>query len=132
MKSILLKSFAGAGLPVFSPTATAQDRDRDDDSYHSDRDARFHEEHWRGQLFQRVREDVEHIRSVTWQGGGDEYRLGKTVEELNELQGKLANHVYDEREIDEVIDSLGRDRDILNDDLGRLREFREHRADWDR
>jgi hypothetical protein len=40
--------------------------------------------------------------------------------------------VYDEREIDEVIDSLGRDRDILNDDLGRLREFREHRADWDR
>ena len=65
--------------------------------------------------------------SVTWPGGGDEYRLGRTVEELNELQGKLANHVYDERELDEVISSLGRvasynrmaprDRDILNDDI---------------
>ena len=93
-------------------------------------------------MFERVREDVEHVRAVTWPGGGDEYRLGRTVEELNELQGKLANHVYDERELDDVIRALGRvtsfnrmaprDRDILNDDVGRLREFREHHADWER
>jgi hypothetical protein len=144
MNSFLLKSLAGAGLLVLSLTARAQDRDRDrdDDSYHSDRDARFRGDRWRGQLFQRVREDVEHVRAVTWPGGGDEYRLGRTVEELNELQGKMANHVYDERELDEVIGALSRvasynrmaprDRDILNDDLARLREFREHHADWDR
>jgi hypothetical protein len=25
-----------------------------------------------------------------------------------------------------------RDRDILNDDLSRLRDYRDHHADWDR
>jgi hypothetical protein len=145
MKNILLKSMAGAGLLVFSLTSvTAQDRprDRDDDSYRSDREARFRAEHWRARLFETVREDVEHVRTVTWPGGGDDYRLDRTVSELNELQGKLANHVYDERELDEVISALSRvvsdnrmaprDRDILNDDLSRLRDYREHHADWDR
>jgi hypothetical protein len=142
MKSILLNSLAGAGLLVFSLTATAQDRPRDDDSYHSDRDARFHDDHWRGRLFEDVREDVEHVRSVTWPGGGDEYRLGATVDELNQLQNKLADHVYDERQLDQVIGALSRvvadnrmsprDRDILNDDISRLRDYREHHADWNR
>ncbi len=75
-------------------------------------------------------------------GCGDDYRLDRTVQELNELQGKLANHIYDERELDEVIGALSRvvgdnrmavrDRDILSDDLSRLRDYREHHADWDR
>jgi hypothetical protein len=142
MKSILLSSVAGAGLLLFSFTATAQDRPRDDDSYHSDRDAYFHDQQWRGHLFERVKEDVEHVREVTWPGGGDTYRLDKTVGELNELQGKLASHVYDERQLDDVIETLGRvasfnrmaprDRNILNDDISRLREYRDHHADWDR
>jgi hypothetical protein len=144
MKNILLQSLAGAGLLVFSLSAGAQDRDRDrdTDSYHSDRDARFHDEHWRGQLFDRVRDDVEHVRATTWPDGGDNYRLDRTVQELNELQGKLANRVYDERELDEVISALGRvasynrmsprDRDVINDDVSRLREYREHHADWGR
>ena len=89
-----------------------------------------------------VREDVEHVRSTTWPSGGDDYRLDRTMEELNELQSKLANHVYDERELDEVITALGRvasynrmaprDRDILTDDVARMREYRERHADWDR
>ncbi len=142
MKSILLSSVAGAGLLLFSFTATAQDRPRDPDSYHSDRDAYFHDQQWRGHLFERVKDDVEHVREVTWPGGGDTYRLDKTVGELNELQGKLATHVYDERQLDDVIETLGRvasfnrmaprDRDILNDDISRLREYREHHADWNR
>ena len=53
-RSILVNSLAGAGLLIFSFTAPAQERPRDDDSYHTDRDARFHDEHWRGQLFERV------------------------------------------------------------------------------
>ena len=66
----------------------------------------------------------------------------ETVDELNQLQSKLANHVYDERELDDVIETLGRvasfnrmaprDRDILNDDIARLREYRDRHADWDR
>jgi hypothetical protein len=124
-------------LLVFSLAATAQDRPRDDDSYHSDRDARFHDEHWRGHLFEDVRQDVEHVRAVTWPSGGDNYRLAA----LNQLQGNLADHVYDERDLNNVIGVLSRvvndnrmspnDRDILNDDLSRLRDYREHHAAWD-
>jgi hypothetical protein len=141
-RSILINSVTGAGLLVFALSATAQDRPRDDDSYHSDRDARFHDEHWRGRLFDDVREDVQHVQSTTWPGGGDQYRLGKTIDELNQLQGKLASHVYDERDLDDVIGVLARvvsdnrmaprDRDILSDDLSRLRDYREHHADWNR
>jgi hypothetical protein len=124
-------------LLVFSLAATAQDRPRDDDSYHSDRDARFHDEHWRGHLFEDVRQDVEHVRAVTWPSCGDNYRLAA----LNQLQGNLADHVYDERDLNNVIGVLSRvvndnrmspnDRDILNDDLSRLRDYREHHAAWD-
>lgn len=142
MKSILSNSLAGAGLLVFSLTAGAQDRPRDDNSYHSQRDARFHDEHWRGHLFDDVRQDVEHVRAVTWPSGGDNYRLDDTIGALNQLQSKLADHVYDERDLTNVIGVLSRvvsdnrmaprDRDILNDDLSRLRDYREHHADWDR
>jgi hypothetical protein len=142
MKSILLKSFAGAGLLVFSLTASAQDRSRDEDSYHADRDARFQDEHWRGRLFDDVREDLQHVQAATWPGGGDQYRLDRTVNELNILQSKLASHVYDERDLDDVIAVMSRvvsdnrmaprDRDILSDDLSRMRQYRDHHADWDR
>jgi len=141
MKSkFLFHSMASAGLLVFSFTAMAQDRPRDEDSYHSDRDAYFHDQQWRGHVFERVKEDVMHVRSVTWPSGGDQYRLDRTVDQLNTLQGDLANRVYDERDLDDVIGVLSRvvsdnrmaprDRDILSDDLSRLREYREHHADW--
>jgi hypothetical protein len=143
MKNFLFKSLAGAGLLVFSlTTSSAFAQDRDTDSYHSDRDARFQDQHWRGRLFDDVRDDVQHVQTVTWPGGGDNYRLDTTVQELNELQGKLANHVYDESDLDAVIGTLSRvvsdnrmaprDREMLTDDLSRLRDYRAHHADWDR
>jgi hypothetical protein len=140
MKNILLSSVAGAGLLIFALGASAQDRDQD--AYHSDRDAYFHDQHWRGHLFERVREDVQHVQAATWPGGGDQYRLGSTIDQLNVLQDKLANHVYDERDLDAVIGTLSRvvtdnrmaprDRDILTDDLSRMRDYRANHADWDR
>ncbi len=139
-KNILLSGLAGVGFLVFSlaPTLAAQDND----SYHSDRDAYFHDQQWRGHLFERVKDDVQHVREVTWPSGGDQYRLDRTVDQLNDLQGKLASHVYDERDLDAVIGVLSRvvsdnrmaprDRDMLNDDLSRLQDYRAHHADWDR
>src|ERR1700734_4120029 len=129
MRRLLLSSVAGAGLVLFSMTAAAQDRDRDrdDDSYRSERDARFNDQHWRGRLFDDVRQDVQHVQSATWPSGGGENRLRGTIDQLNQLQAKLADHVYDESSLDQVIDSLGRvasynrmaprDRDILSDDV---------------
>jgi len=139
-RNILFSSIAGAGLLLFSFTTTVAAQDRDSDAFHHDRDAYFQGENWHGRLFDRVREDLQHVQEVTWPGGGDQYRLDKTVDELNDLQSKLANRVYDETELDRVIDTLGRvasynrmsprDRDILNDDIARLRDYRDHHADW--
>ncbi len=141
MKKLVISSLAGVGLLMFSFAATAQDRDRDDpDAYHHDRDSYFRGQGWHARLFERVRDDVRHVQEVTWPRGGDQYRLGRTEQELSELQGKLANRDYDEHELDEVIGALShvvsdnhmrpRDRDLLNDDLARLREFREHHEEW--
>ena len=70
----------------------------------------------------------------TFPFGRDEARLGRTKFELDELQQKLAQGVYDERELDETMGALQmvvssnrlgvRDREVLTDDLARMREFR--------
>jgi len=109
------------------------------DWYH-DRDGRFRDEQWRGHLFAHVRMDLEHVQSVTWPGGRDRYRIDRTKHELDEMQGKLERGRYDEHELNEVIGSLNRvvadnrmgprDREVLNDDLNRLRDYRAHHEHW--
>jgi uncharacterized protein YfkK (UPF0435 family) len=66
--------------------------------------------------------------------------LARVVQQLDELQGKLAARRYDQRELDDVIDAMQRvvrdnrlsprDRDALTDDLSRMREFRSRRGQW--
>ena len=107
---------------------------RDQDGYHRDREERFRGEGWRQQFFQRIREDLEHVRSATFPFGNDQYRVSRTLQQLDELQSKLAAGRYDERQLDDVIAGMqrvvsdnrlaGRDRDVLADDLNRLRDFR--------
>jgi hypothetical protein len=132
MKHLLVKSLIGSSLLLFGATAFAQDRDRDDRYHASDRDEGF----WRGRLFERVRADLDHIQSVTPVFSGDEYRLVRTKEELGELQRKYDDHGYDSAKMEDVVAAMqrvvsdnhlsGRDRDMLSDDLTRLREFQEH------
>jgi len=110
------------------------------DQYQEERERFFQGEAWRRSFFQRVREDVEHLEHSTIPFTGDRARLARTVMELNELQGKLAEGRYDERQLDDVMAALGsvvqnnrlseRDRDILNDDMRRMREFRERHDEW--
>ncbi len=78
MRRHSVKQRGGCGIAgVFAYNSlTAQDRPRDDDSYHNDRDAYFHGENWHGRLFERVRDDVEHVQPVTWPGGGDQFPPG--------------------------------------------------------
>lgn len=142
MGRFLSISVAGAGLLAFSLMALAQGRGpgQDDDPFHNDRDAYFHGEHWHAQLFERVKKDVEHVRSTAWPHGGDDFRLDKTIAELDELQGKFAKHMYDDRELERVINTLGRvasynqmpprERQMIDNDVSRLREYRDHHADW--
>src|SRR5580700_6153855 len=136
MKYFLLTGAATAGLLLFPLIGAAQDAD----NYHPDRDARVHDEHWRGRIFEDVKKDVLHVENVTWHGNGDQYRLKQTVDELDQLQAKLANHVYDVHTLDDVIGVLSkvvndnrmefRERDMLTEDLMRLREYRKHHAEW--
>lgn len=146
MRHIFLRSAIGAALVLSGLTAiSAQDRDRDrdhDDSYYSRRDAFFHEEHWRARLFDRVRDDLDRVQTSTFPASRDEFRIVRTKEELGQLQQDLAAHRYEEAKLDDVIGGIQRivdsnrlhpqDRDMLADDLSRLRDFREHHADWDR
>jgi hypothetical protein len=111
--------------------------DRDEDFYHRERDESFRRENWRDRFFERVRDDIDHAQSASFPIGNDQYRLAKTKQELNELQAGMASGRYDERDLDDVIGALARvvqdnrlgsrDREILTDDLSRLREFRARR-----
>jgi hypothetical protein len=153
MRHILMQVIAGAGLLVFGATlGVAQDRDhdrqdrdhdrqtRDRDDWYQSRDTFFHGEHWRANLFQRVREDLDRVQTSSFRAG-DEFRIDRTRQELNELQSKLAAGRYDQPELDEVIGALtrvvasnrlsARDRDILTDDLSRMRDYREHHENWE-
>src|SRR5579871_2671039 len=122
------------------PRDQDQPRDQDMDAYHRDRADWFRGDQWRQQFFQRIREDVEHVRSVTFPFGADQYRLQRTLQELDDLQGKLSRGRYDRDELNDVTDALGRvlrdnrlaprDRDILSDDLDRLRQFRDRHGEW--
>ena len=120
-------------LACFGLTAAAQD-------WYHDRANRFQDEHWRGHVFEHVREDLDHIGSAAWASGKERHRLERTKQELGDLQGKLQSNRYDQGELNDVIDSLQksandnrlapRDRDVLGDDLNRLRDYREHHDHW--
>jgi len=135
----------GYGTP-FPPTEVAppppdrryEDReyDRDDDRFHRDRDDFYRGRDWRGQLFARIRGDLDHVSRYSFRGD-DRYRLERTYRELDELQSAYYSGRWDRRELDDVIQTLDRvvddnrlaprDRDILRDDLNRLRDIRGRR-----
>src|SRR5579864_2233309 len=83
----------------------------------------------RGELFGRVRADLDRAESNPYANRGDRHRFNKVREELNEFQRSGSKH-----ELNDTISSLQRvvndnrisprDRDALADDLYRLRDFR--------
>jgi len=113
---------------------------RDDDAYHRDRDDYYRGDQWRARMFDRVRDDLNHVQISSFAGMRDEYRLDRVKQQLGDLQSQLADHRYNEAELTDVINRLqhvaadshlnGRDRDILNDDVGRLQQFRDHHDAW--
>lgn len=110
------------GLALFSASLFAQDR----------RDEAF----WQGHLFQRVADDLERIQHDTPTLSADQYRLVETKHDLNELQSKMEKRGYDQPELDRTIAAVEKvmndnklspnNREMLGEDLRRLRDFREH------
>jgi hypothetical protein len=142
MKRIFLRTIAGTGMILFGLTASIQAQPpHDDDAYHRGRDDYYRGEQWRARMFDHVRDDLNHVQtSVFGAVTGDQFRLDRAKQELGELQSAYSEHRYNERALDDVIHALqrvvsdnrlrDRDRDMLNNDLQRLREFREHHNDW--
>ena len=111
----------------------------DRDSYHSERDDAFRGTDWRMHLFARIREDLDHVQTVSFPAS-DQYRIERARQELNQLQDMQDQGRYNQRQLDDVVMALGRivadnrlaarDRDVLNDDLKRLQDFRANVRDY--
>jgi len=120
-------------LACFGMNLAAQD-------WYHDREMRFHGEEWRGHVFEHVRSDMDHIGSAVFSSPREQNRLQRTKFQLGELQDKLNHGIFDDRELSAVINQVGtasgdqrlspRDRNILRDDLGKLREYRAHHDHW--
>ena len=136
MKRLFRATLAGSSLLLMGLMVQAQERERIiviEKEYHQ---VNRGEEWWKGRLFQRVREDLDHVLAVTPAFSTDEYRLVQVKRELNELQTKWMEKRYDQPELDDVVSALERvlsdnrlvnsDREMLKDDLNRLGQFREH------
>ena len=118
---------ATAMMAALALSAAAQDW------YHA-RDDRYRGEAWRRHIFAEVRTDLEHV----WAGHAaerEQNRLAKTEAELTQMQGDLDQGRWDNGILNDAIDSIRkssndqrlapRDRDVLNDDVRRLKEFQD-------
>ncbi len=140
------QGYPSQGYPSQSYPATqpppAADRnpdrryDDDHDSYSRSRDDYFRRDNWRSRMFERVRDDIDHVSHDSFRGA-DRYRLDRVRQELDELQSQSSSGRYDNRLLDDVIGTLDRilrddrlhdsDRAMISDDMNRLREFRDRR-----
>ncbi len=114
-------------LAAFAFGAAAQD-------WYHQREERYRGEGWRSHIFLQVRTDLEHV----WSGHAadrERKRLGRTEGELTQMQADLDQGRWDNGILNDVIDSIRkssnderlapRDRDVLADDLVRLKEFQD-------
>jgi hypothetical protein len=111
------------------------------DWYH-DRASRFQGEGWRPHIFDNVRTDLEHVWSAGAAADRERDRLTKTKEELYKMQTDLAQGRVDNGVLNDVIDSMRKssdddklaqqDREVIADDLIRLKDFQKNPAAWPR
>lgn len=117
----------GVILTVLALGAFAQD-------WYHQREERFRGDKWRPHIFEQVRTDLEHV----WSGRAadkERVRLQRTEEELTKMQADLDQGRWDNGILNDVIDSIRkssnddrlpqRDRDVLADDVNRLKEFQD-------
>jgi hypothetical protein len=141
MKHLLRSSITCAGLLLFSfgaSQALAQQY-QDNDAWHRSRDEFYAGNDWRMHMFDRIRTDLDHVQDAAF-GRRDEDRIVDTKTKISELQSKMAAGRYDQPELDAVVSNLEtvvadnrlspRDRDMITDDLSRVRDYRAHHDNW--
>ncbi len=131
-----MKKVFTAGLLLaasFGFNAAAQD-------WYHDREARYHDEGWHKQVFIQIRSDLDHIWSADRASDKERTRLERTKQELTDLQANLERGRFDNGHVNDVIDSLRkssnderlspRDREVLNDDVARLKDYQNNHKHW--
>lgn len=108
--------------------------------WYQDRKHRFEGEEWRPHLFDYVRSDLEHVWSADRAKQRERVRLDKTKEELYKMQVDLEQGRFDNGLLNDVIDSLRKsanddllaapDKEILADDVVRLKDFQNNHDHW--
>ncbi len=131
MKKILITGFAVAALAL---GALAQD------DWYAQRDARFQGDQWRPHIFEDVRIDLEHVWSAADAKVREQVRLDRTKEELYKMQTDLDQGRFDNGLLNDVIDSMRkssnddrlapRDRELIADDLIRLKDYQRNHNHW--
>jgi hypothetical protein len=109
------------------------------DWYH-EREERFRGEQWKAQVFMHVRTDLDHVWSAVHASDKERARLDRTKEELTKMQADLDHGRWDNGMLNDVIDSIRkssnderlapRDREVLADDLVRLKDYQDHHNHW--
>jgi hypothetical protein len=117
----------GAIMAALACSAVAQD-------WYHQREERYRGEEWRRHIFLQVRTDLEHVRSGR-AADRERARLVRTEQELTKMQADLDQGRWDNGILNDVIDSIRkssnderlrpRDRDVLADDVVRLKEFQD-------
>ncbi len=141
MKQTLFRNMVSVGILViaFAAGPAFAQRYSDDDAWHRARDEFYANQSWKMHMFDRIRQDLDHVQALAFTNG-DNRRLARTDQEISDLQSRLATGAYDQPELDDVIAGLQRvvadnhlapeDRNMLNDDLSRIRDYRAHHDDW--
>lgn len=103
--------------------------------YGPDRDDRRSYGDYRSSFYDRLESDLSRAAHNGYLRGGDWDRFRKAQKEINEFQDKWSRGRYDKHELDDAIAATqrvvdirtlnARDRDAIQDDLARMRAFRE-------
>lgn len=132
MKQAVIAGFAAAALAL---SAFGQD-------WYHEREERYRGERWRRHVFLEVRTDLDHVWSAFRARERERRRLERTKEELTRMQADLDQGRFDNGLLNDVIDSLRkssnddrlapRDREVLADDVVRLKDYQDHHNRWAR
>jgi hypothetical protein len=130
MRQTIIASLMMAGLAV---SAFGQD-------WYHEREERYRGEEWRAHVFMHVRTDLDHVWSAVHASDKERERLDRTKEELTKMQADLDQGRFDNGILNDVIDSIRkssndnrlapRDREVLADDLIRLKDYQDHHNHW--
>jgi hypothetical protein len=124
---------AGLLMAAFAVSAISQD-------WYHEREERFRGEAWKSHIFEHVRTDLDHVWSAVRASDKERERLDKTKEELTKMQVDWNQGRFDNGILNDVIDSIRkssddqrlapRDREVLADDLVRLKDYQDHHNKW--